>query len=833
MKVERLLQVSVALLAALGSMFLALGQGSSSTLPMLATLGAFLSIYVTDIKGWIKLNRNLANFAALIAVVFSFFDFWDPASSKLISIAKLLIYLQVVLLFQPKSTRVYWHLAVLSLLQVVVSAALDFGVMFGVLLIPYMIVASTTLCLFFVYRETLRVDADLRAAHDAVENRPVFTFSFTRRAETNESTQVSLPAISLSGQLPGNLAAVFTSGRMFIQVLKLGAFTLVCTVVLFYCLPRFQGGNFGPGFNGGGNTTTGFKDQITLHEMEKILKSDQFVMRVRLFNYREGGDPEKEQLIETEYEPFFRGTSLSTYFAESKTWIVGNLNRYRVSEIKPPRKNAKLARQVVATNQMLRFDNTNEGVMLFSMYPAYKSAETPDNFVDNQTLGILSMEADPQENARQPDQYELLVPWNPFGADDGLIPNRHKLNDRDYDRYLHEELVKIPSVNEWADNMLFRGLTKIANELAANVPLGGNEKVTPEKIARRMERHFQSDGHYTYALRIPAHLKKEELDPIEDFVVNHRTGHCEYFASALAIMLRTQNIPARIVVGYKGGEYNSVGKYYAVKQKHAHAWVECFLGPDELPAGVNPKEYPFGAWMRLDPTPASRPSPNRKETGTIADRFLDWFDYFELWWRDNVVGMTSERQEKEIYKPLTDNLIRPFEGWVSRDQWVKFFRETLASMGIHLSEEWSNGILTIFGLLVLLMIVVLVEFCRVLFLRCLPTIKYLFGKFFPDRSLRAGFYFKAENLLAKAGWRRKDSQTPHEFVQEVVSDCRERNIASDMLPALIELANWYYLVRFGGRTLAPEQEESIAQYLYKIEQQTVALQGTKRPAPAR
>lgn len=821
MKVERLLQISVALLAALGSLFLAFGQGSNSALPVLATIAAFMSVYLTDIKGWITLNRNLANFAALIAVVFSFFDFWGDGENKLVAIAKLLIYLQVVLLFQPKTTRVYWHLAVLSLLQVVVAAALDFGVAFGLMLIPYMFTALTTLCLFFVYRETLRVDPELKAAHDAVENRPLFSFLAKKPAETNDSTEVSTPAIALSGQLPGNLASVFTSSKMFVQVLKMSFFTLCATVILFYCFPRFDQGNLSQTLGGSAGATTGFKDQISLNDMGSILQSDRFVMRVRLT------DLNTDTIIDTEYEPYFRGTSLSTYFPNSKTWIVGNLKEYQVSKLKPPPSAKNLVRQQIATNQSIHFDRTNEGVLLFSIYPAYASKNTARDIVDNQTLGIVSMETDAQAQVRQPDQYEMLVPWNPFGADGDLTPCQHQLDNREFQHYLKRELTQVPLDKEFADT-LFDGLTKTAGELVEEIPGNGEEEPTQFAIAQRLERHFVMDGNYTYSLHVPLHMKNTRLDPIEDFVVNHRTGHCEFFASALAIMLRSQDIPARVVVGYKGGEFNSFGGYYAVKQKHAHAWVECYLSPKNLPVGISKEDFPNGAWMRLDPTPASRPSPNRKDSGTVFDTFLDWYDYVELAWRDYVVGMNSERQEKDIYKPLTDNLVKPFEGWVSREQWVKYFRDSLAAMGIHMSDEWFSGFASIFTMLVLLVIVVVFEVVRTLSRRYWPAVKRMFLRWFPSRTHRAGFYFKVEKLLAKAGWQRKESDTPREFIDSVISDCRSRDIGGEMPSVLAELIDWYYQIRFGGKTLAPSQQETIGDHLLVVEQQMVILRKTKR-----
>ncbi|PQO42276.1 DUF3488 and DUF4129 domain-containing transglutaminase family protein [Blastopirellula marina] len=815
MRVERLLQITVALLAALGSLLLAIGQGGHSTLPFMATMAAFLSVYLTDIKGWIMLNRNLANFAALVAVLFSFFDFWGADDAKLIAIAKLLIYLQVVLLFQPKTIRVYWHLAVLSLLQVVVAAALNMGVSFGLMLIPYSMTALTALCLFFVYREALRVDPELRAAHDAVENRPLFSFLASKEPERNLAGHSLTSSISLSGQLPANLASVFTSGKMFAQVLKMALFTLCATVVLFYSFPRFDdnslgqlGGNFG--------TQTGFKDQISLNDMGQILQSDQFVMRVRLSEVGTG------KVKDPDFEPYFRGTSLSTYFPNSKTWIVGNLQDYRIAEVKAPQGGQEYVLQTIATNQAMHFDRTNEGVLLFSMYPAYASGNTSPDIVDNQTLGVLSMSADDRAHVRQPESYELLVPWNPIGLRGRLTPCRHPISDRGFRRYVEQNLTHVPLDKDFA-NALFPGLRKVADELALDIP--GNESETPTQvaIAQRMERYFTHDGNFTYSLHIQPHLTNKRLDPIEDFVVNHKTGHCEYFASALAIMLRTQRIPARVVVGYKGGEFNSVGMYHAVKQKHAHAWVECYLSPEHLPPSVKKEDFPNGAWFRLDPTPASRPSPNRQSSGTVLDTVLDWFDYLELWWRDNVVSMNSERQEKGIYKPLTDNLVKPFEGWMSRQAWMQFFRDTLASMGIHLSDEWFSGFASIFTMLVLLVLVVIFEVCRKIVRWAWPRLRKRFGNWLPTSSYRTGFYFKLEKMLAKAGWQRDKSDTPREFIEQVIADCRSRNVGSEMISPLSELIDVYYEIRFGGMTLAPQQQQTVGEYMEMVEEQTTAL----------
>ena len=93
---------------------------------------------------------------------------------------------------------------------------------------------------------------------------------------------------------------------------------------------------------------------------------------------------------------------------------------------------------------------------------------------------------------------------------------------------------------------------------------------------------------YTYSLDL---MGIRSDSPVEDFLFDWRRGHCEYFASSMVLMLRAVGVPARLVTGYLGGEYNPFEDYYVVRQSNAHAWVEVLL-PDR-------------GWTTFDPTPPS------------------------------------------------------------------------------------------------------------------------------------------------------------------------------------------------------------------------------------
>jgi hypothetical protein len=130
---DHMLPLAVAIVSALGVVMLGMGQ-RDLRLALVALVAIAASFILTDLKDWVRLNRMVANVAALAAVGASIRDFMRfDADTQLLAIANLLIYLQIVLLFQEKQFRVYWQVLVLSLLEVVIGAALNLGAIFGVL----------------------------------------------------------------------------------------------------------------------------------------------------------------------------------------------------------------------------------------------------------------------------------------------------------------------------------------------------------------------------------------------------------------------------------------------------------------------------------------------------------------------------------------------------------------------------------------------------------------------------------------------------------------------------------------------------------------------------
>ncbi|MFZ2198700.1 MAG: DUF3488 and transglutaminase-like domain-containing protein [Thermodesulfovibrionales bacterium] len=132
---------------------------------------------------------------------------------------------------------------------------------------------------------------------------------------------------------------------------------------------------------------------------------------------------------------------------------------------------------------------------------------------------------------------------------------------------------------------------------------------------------------YTYSLTTAS--PPVGVSPVEDFIFNTKKGYCEHYATAMALMLRTLNVPSRIVTGYYGGDKNEYGQYYIVRQSNAHAWVEALIDD---------------RWKTFDPTPA-----DQALHPSIAALFLD---SLQLNWTRYVVGFSSTDQ-RDILRGLS------------------------------------------------------------------------------------------------------------------------------------------------------------------------------------
>lgn len=140
-----------------------------------------------------------------------------------------------------------------------------------------------------------------------------------------------------------------------------------------------------------------------------------------------------------------------------------------------------------------------------------------------------------------------------------------------------------------------------------------------------VERHLRGFG---YTLELPATRGEASL---EHFLFRRREGHCEYFSSAMAILLRAQGIPARNVTGFLGGEWHEGASYLRVTENDAHSWVEVW--------------FPGAGWVPFDPTPPARADVVQPGFGSSwSGPFRFWFDGIEYRWYRWVIDYNLDRQ---------------------------------------------------------------------------------------------------------------------------------------------------------------------------------------------
>jgi hypothetical protein len=172
----------------------------------------------------------------------------------------------------------------------------------------------------------------------------------------------------------------------------------------------------------------------------------------------------------------------------------------------------------------------------------------------------------------------------------------------------------------------------------------------PRAQAARIEANFIRT--FAYSLDLPA---DPVPDPLAHFLFQRRAGHCEYFAAAMAVMLRTLAIPSRVAVGYHGGTFNPLTGYHVLRGQDAHSWVEAWIEPH--------------GWVAFDPTPFGSPSASPDPWQRLAL----FTDALETGWRDWVVGydltqqialmLSLERGRQQSWA----NASRALESWFRRN----------------------------------------------------------------------------------------------------------------------------------------------------------------------
>jgi len=203
-----------------------------------------------------------------------------------------------------------------------------------------------------------------------------------------------------------------------------------------------------------------------------------------------------------------------------------------------------------------------------------------------------------------------------------------------------------------------------------------SEGLSKNQIIERALKLFSEDEFY-YTLNPPL-LKGDRVD---QFLFETKQGFCEHYASAFVVMMRAANIPARVVLGYQGGEYNPIGDYFVVHQRNAHAWTEVWLEGQ--------------GWSRVDPTAAVSP--------------LRIIEGIESALPDDIVGLSLAFSQNILARELWQRLRYSWDAVNNQwNQWVisygpKRQRELLGQFGFK-DINWSSMIFLITAFVAVILI---------------------------------------------------------------------------------------------------------------------------------
>jgi hypothetical protein len=346
------------------------------------------------------------------------------------------------------------------------------------------------------------------------------------------------------------------------------------------------------------------------------------------------------------------------------------------------------------------------------------------------------------------------------------------------------------------------------------------------EVARLFERQLSSSGQFQYTLQ--GAERDTSIDAVEDFVSNNPRGHCEYFATALALMLRSQGIPARVVLGYRCDEWHEDQQCYQVRQLHAHAWVEAFLDRDQVAQVPEPlrgsqrTHWTHGGWLRLDPTPAG-------EVGTQAAERTTWGAWQRRWhglqryWDKYIVDMDRNKQRESVYEPIS-RATRSLTRKVFNPHWWK---EIAASLWASLAATLGGGMMGwLFAAAVLVAVLIapaavgwwLVRRLRRLWRRLAAA----GGQRQAGARSSVEFYRRFEQIVARVGLQRAAGQTPREFAGVVGTRLAAVSGRHELYAWAVQVAESFYSVRFGGNRLDASAAQGVEQALEELTAGTIS-----------
>jgi len=552
------------------------------------------------------------------------------------------------------------------------------------------------------------------------------------------------PALDAGSPLAHRLNRALLVMAVFVAVsaLALGG-------VLFFFIPRFTTGYLSA-LNLRPNLMTGFSDDVTLGEIGEIQQNTSVVMRIHVF-----GDPARAQNVH------WRGIVLTNFDGThwfTPPWspdIISPQDDGQYHFSVPPLRGIQFA--------ALRYTVLMEPIATDAIFLAPHVTVLRGHFADAvarpgfMQLGYLLR--DPTGSIFNPSHNVITTRYDAESLLPVLPASVLRKASPDFPPDVRSMYLQLPSRLDPRIRIL--ALTATAHT--------HNEFDRVSAISSYLQEHYR----YTLDLKGPV-----PADPLANFLFVQRAGHCEYFASAMTIMLRTLGIPARYVTGFAPGEYNDVAGDYIIRASDAHAWVEVY--------------FPAYGWLTFDPTPGG----NEKHGG-IFDRMSLYWDWFQYNWGEWVVNYDFMHQ-----MALGHNMHTASRSWSERahDLYQRGQQAALdAILALDRRTEASPYFLP--GLLVFLVALLIV-------LRGRALLRYLIARWRlrahsgnATASLAALEYSEMLRLLEKRGWRKSPSQTALEFASAIP--------APEFAAPVAQITELYQSARFGAHPARLEQMSAL------------------------
>ncbi|MFK7778350.1 MAG: DUF3488 and transglutaminase-like domain-containing protein [Gimesia sp.] len=751
-------QISIYLLIALSSIMFMMSEGG--VFPQLLTIPlGLLTLFFTDRWDKFSLSPLWANVLGLLAFLVVCGEFFSNIEGRLLSGAHFLVYLTWIILLQKKGETQYLWLAALGFLQIAVGSVLTESGYYGLLLVLYLFLAIWTLSVFSLYRTR-----NTFFRKDTPGLMPQLTGSEKIASPFHQSSQIQ-------DGVQSEQTGQWLNGEFIFATIVCSISALLISMCFFLLIPRLWVNRSyynNESLAASHQPLVGFSEKVQLGEMGEILESSERVLELSIY------DNETDEPVPiTEFvqkfgmdEPLFRGSVLSAY--KNGSW-----SRER------DKSNWQLLNSTdIDTQALYRQEIILEPIgteVLFVMQPFIGMDMNSDvqNKVNPNTLAVRQTSL-PRNN--ETTRYTVLTAKN--------AGNNIELSELGEDtKYL-----KLPRTD-------IEKLIQYTKELINTHP----ELKSNSEKARFIESYLRDSGEFSYTLNMSIH--DPTIDPVEDFLFNRKSGHCEYYASALALMLRAIDIPTRVISGFKGGEQKYFSHQFEVQQRYAHSWVEAYLD---------------NRWETMDATPALGRAESVAQNAPSLGNWKGFTKMMSQFWSDYVIEVSYQRQKKTFYEPMLrtgkklGNKLIDIKSTLTES--LKSIKSFLLNPRRWFSWEGGAAVFILAGLFFAIkwLIRICIKLCRIIFRQKSQSQDAL-------NSANIAFYEKYQSLLAKKGLVRSRSETQKEFADQIVVDLNSELTQAQIVEYPELFTELFYDVRYGNHPLDTQKSDEIQVKLATLE----------------